>query len=564
MKRKERSFFSKRRKDEAPAIEAMPFAPEAQPVATVRVGQALLFAGAPEAMPIVDDQLFLYMGPQGGLAIGPQCEVPPMLVLWREGDNWLVRRLCQGTLLCNGFETMGDSPILLQDGVRMELVGVCAFTFQEIREPAPVAEEPAVIPEPVPATAPAAAEEPETAPEPVGEEKSPFDWTPFFPVEEPETVAEPIPATVPAFTPDPEPVAEPGPIPETVPAAEPEVAPEPIPAEDPEVMAIPATEPMALEEPETIAEPEPAAEPEPVAEAPVEKPDIAAELALAEEAPFEWKPCYMDDEPETDPDPVRETEPEIVAEPIPVAEPEIVGEAVAALVPEVVEEPVPVTEPEPVAEAAPEEDPDVTAMLVRTEEAPFDWKPYDFAGEEDIVPDPVHEMEPERIPVEPVTEELPVQVSCDPLVAALERLAAGDPEALQELPGLLAQKDLYCWGGFNFLGVYLQPIPAVRPADWSGDADALDDLGWEPRPGMVIPVFTCEEEAVKRDCPLGAFPSAAAPALFAHFAETGLDLELDPFGTHPVRIPAAAVRELSETLGGSPEKFRWIRRTLPW
>ena len=152
----------------------------------------------------------------------------------------------------------------------------------------------------------------------------------------------------------------------------------------------------------------------------------------------------------------------------------------------------------------------------------------------------------------------------DPLVLAFERLAAGDREALQELPGLLAQKELYCWGGFNFLGVYLQPIPAVRPADWSGDTDALDQLGWEPRPGMVIPVFTCEEEAVKRECPLGAFPSASAPDLFAHFAETGLDLELDPFGAHPVKISAAAVREISQILGGSPGKFRWIRRTLPW
>ena len=94
--------------------------------------------------------------------------------------------------------------------------------------------------------------------------------------------------------------------------------------------------------------------------------------------------------------------------------------------------------------------------------------------------------------------------------------------------------------------------------------DALDELGWEPRPGMVTPLFTCEEEAVKRDCPLGAFPSASAPALFAHFAETGLDLELDPFGAHPVKISAAAVCEISQILGGSPGKFRWIRRTLPW
>jgi hypothetical protein len=169
---------------------------------------------------------------------------------------------------------------------------------------------------------------------------------------------------------------------------------------------------------------------------------------------------------------------------------------------------------------------------------------------------------------EPAPVEVPVlsvpATPGDALVLALEQLAAGDWEALQRLPGLLEQVDLYCWGGFNFMGIYIQPIPAVRPADWSGDADSLDALGWEPRPGMVIPVFTREEEAVKRNCPLGAFPSCSAAGLFARFAEMGLDLEVDPFGERPVWVPAGAVRALSEALGGGVEKFRWIRRTLPW
>ena len=174
--------------------------------------------------------------------------------------------------------------------------------------------------------------------------------------------------------------------------------------------------------------------------------------------------------------------------------------------------------------------------------------------------------EPEAVEV-PVEEApfLPEPEAADEtLVSALERLAAGDRSALQRLPQLLEQAELYCWGGFNFLGIYLQPIPAVRPGDWSGDADALDQVGWEPRPGMVIPVFTCVEEAVKRNCPLGAFPSCSAPGLFARFAEMGLDLEVDPFSDRPVVIPAAAVRDLNEVLGGGMEKIRWIRRTLPW
>ena len=464
MKRREHSFFSKNKKKAAPAPLAEPRSPEA-----VRMDCALLFDGAPEPMPLVDDQLFLYMAPQGGLSIGPQCTSAPMLVLWREGMDWLVRRLGQETLLFNGVETQGDSPILLQDGSRMELVGVCAFTFMKICLPAPVLDQDASIPE-----------------------------------ETPEVTPDPIPATCPGTDEEPVPVAEP----------------------EPEVVEVPA-----------------------------EKPDIARELALAEEAPFDWKPCFLEDEPEAVEAPVPEIteepapaeEPEMPEAPIPAAEPEMPEE------PEVIEGPVPETPEEPVPVVA---------------EAPaFDWKPYDFPEVADIVPDPVHELEPETIS-EPVPvmvpEETPVPTAEDPLVLAFERLAAGDREALQELPGLLAQKDLYCWGGFNFLGVYLQPIPAVRPADWSGDTDALDQLGWEPRPGMVIPVFTCEEEAVKRECPLGAFPSASAPDLFAHFAETGLDLELDPFGAHPVKISAAAVREISQILGGSPEKFRWIRRTLPW
>jgi hypothetical protein len=150
------------------------------------------------------------------------------------------------------------------------------------------------------------------------------------------------------------------------------------------------------------------------------------------------------------------------------------------------------------------------------------------------------------------------------LALALEELSSGDPAALEKLPALLEQVQLYCWGGFNFMGIYLQPIPAVRPADWTGDPDTLDRLGWEPRPGMVMPLFTCEEEAVKRGCPLGAFPSGTAATLFARFAESGLDLEVDPFGGKPLWIPAGAVRALSETLGGGADKIRWIRRTLPW
>ena len=221
MKKKDRSLFSKRRKDESPAAEAMTFAPETRPAApdTVRVGQSLLFAGATEAMPIVDDQLYLYMGPQGGLAIGPQFTGAPMLSIWREGENWLARRLCQGRLLCNGAETWGDSPVLLQDGVRMELVGVCAFTFQEDRKPAPVVE-------------------------PVVDEEPPFEWKPFNYDEEP------------------------------------------IPEAKPAVMPIPATEP-----------------------APVEKPDIDAELTMTEEAPFAWKPFDFAEEPAPAVEPVVDEEP---------------------------------------------------------------------------------------------------------------------------------------------------------------------------------------------------------------------------------------------------------------
>ena len=477
MKRKDRSLFSKNKKKEAlapeatvPAVEACPPAPE-----TVRVGYALHFPGAPEPMPIVDDRLFLYTAPEGDLVISPQCDVPAMMVLWRDGENWLVHRLCQGKLLCNGFEAVGDIPVLLQSGVCVELVGHCAFTFLEIREPVLPETAPAEEPAPIGVTVPVGG--PDIAEELAKTEEAPFDWTPFLPVD------------------------------------------------DPEPVEMPALEPVA----DTVL---------------ADAPQVAEEIALEEDA-FDWTPVPPADEP----DPIGVT--------LPVEEPDPIGETIPIVVPDPIGETLPVAEPEVVGEPV----------------APFDWTPFLPVDEPEIVPAPVHEMEPEIIP-EPVPEMVPVfeeqpvlpefPASGDPLVAALERLASGDREVLQSLPELLAQKDLYCWGGFNFLGVYLQPIPAVRPADWSGDADALDELGWEPRPGMVIPLFTCEEEAVKRDCPLGAFPSANAPTLFAKFVEMGLDLELDPFGDHPVRVPAAAVRDLSETLGGGAEKFRWIRRTLPW
>ena len=389
MKRNDR-FFSRSRKNEPPVTEGAPMIPEAPVAETVVVGHALLFAGAPEPMPIVDEQLYLSIPPQGGLVISPQCVGAPMLVIWKSGEDWLVRRLCRERLLCNGFETPDDSPILLWDGICLELVGVSAFTFLALR--GPVTKEPAVQEAPV-------------AEEPAPEEAPPFDWTPFLP---------------------------------------------------------------------------------------------------------------MDDE-----EPVPQAEPETAEELIPVTEPEVTEEPVPAEEPEVTEEPVPLEEPEVTEEPVPVEAPEAPALSY------------------------------------PATPR-------EALVLTMEQLAAGDREAIQTLPGLLEQVDLYCWGGFNFLGVYLQPIPAVRPADWSGDADTLDQLGWEPHPGMVIPVFTCEEEAVKRSCPLGAFPSCSAAGLFARFAEMGLDLELDPFGERPVWVPAGAVRALSEALGGGPEKFRWIRRTLPW
>ena len=303
----------------------------------------------------------------------------------------------------------------------------------------------------------------------------------------------------------------------------------------------------------------PVDEPDPIGETvPVEIPAVAEELPAVEEAPFDWTPFLPVDEP----DPIGET--------VPMEKPDIVEELPAAPEAPFEWKPVlPAEEPDPTGE---------TVLVAEPAAAPFDWTPFlpvdepDPTGETVLVEEPAPVEEPAAVE-EPVLEgpvfvEMPVlreqPASGDPLMSALERLAAGDREVLQTLPDLLAQKELYCWGGFNFLGVYLQPIPAARPADWSGDADALDQVGWEPRPGMVIPVFTCEEEAVKRNCPLGAFPSCSAPGLFAHFAETGLDLEVDPFGMHPARIPAAAVRQLSGILGGSPEKFRWIRRTLPW
>ena len=222
------------------------------------------------------------------------------------------------------------------------------------------------------------------------------------------------------------------------------------------------------------------------------------------------------------------------------------------------------------------EEPEFVWQPALTDEPAFDWTPF-LPTDEPEVPVPAAEPEviEEPIPVEapevigePVSVAAPVPpepaTPREALVLALEELSSGDPEALGKLPALLEPVELYCWGGFNFLGVYLQPIPAVRPADWTGDADTLDELGWEPHPGMVMPLFTCEEEAVKRGCPLGAFPSGSAAGIFTRLAETGLDLEVDPFGEKPLWIPAGAVRALSETLGGGADKIRWIRRTLPW
>ena len=501
MKRKDR-LFSRSRNKEEPVVREMPTTPEAPAAETVVVGHALLFEGAPEPMRLVDEQLFLSVPPQGGLVISPECAGTPLLVIWKNAEDWLIRRLCQEKLLYNGFETVGDEPILLWAGARLELVGVSAFTFLELREPVvkepPVAEEtamPAFVWEPAPVEEPAAVEAP-------------------VPEAEPETAQAPAPEAEPEAPAEPEAVAEPAPE---------EEAPfdwTPFLLLDDDTF-VPQAEPVPVEEPEVAEEPVPA-----------ELPEVVEEPVPAEEPPFDWIPFLP-------------TEEEAVAaqtEPVPAEEPEVTEEPVPAEEPEVVEEPVPVEVPAPVEEPVPVE-----------------------------VPAPVEEPVPVEVPApveEPVFAEPPVLSEPasprEALVSALEQLAAGDRETLQILPGLLEQVDLYCWGGFNFLGVYIQPIPAVRPADWSGDADTLDELGWEPHPGMVIPVFTCEEEAVKRGCPLGAFPSAGAPGLFARFAEMGLDLELDPFGERPVWVPAGAVRALSEVLGSGAEKIRWIRRTLPW
>ena len=461
---------------------------ESPAVEKASVSYSLFFDGATDRMPIVDDQLFLCAPPQGGLIISPQCVGTPLLVIWKSGADWLVQRLCQSPLLYNGFETMGDAPILLQNGVRLELVGVSAFTFLEVME------QPSAVP--VTETAP----EPEISEEPVPAQEPEINEEPV-PEEAPEVIEETVPAEEAAAT-----AEEPAFVWAPAPSEEPAFDWAPFLPEEPEA---PAQEPEAAEEPASEEEPEVVKEAAPVEEAavPEEEPAFVWAPVPSEEPAFDWAP-FLPEEPE-----------------VPAQEPETAEEPVPEEVPEVIEEAVSVEEA-----AAPEEEP-VPAQEPPVEEIP-------------VQPEPVSPREA--------------------LVLALEQLASGDWEALQRIPGLLEQVDLYCWGGFNFQGIYLQPIPGVRGADWSGDADSLDQLGWEPRPGMVIPVFTCEAEAVKRSCPLGAFPSCSAAGLFARFAEMGLDLEVDPFGERPVWVPAGAVRALSEALGGGVEKFRWIRRTLPW
>ena len=134
MKRNDR-FFSRSRKKDTPVSQEMPVTAEAPAVEmpapaaeTVVVGHALLFTGAPEAMPIVDDQLFLSVPPQGGLVISPQCVGEPLLVIWKSGEDWLARRLWQGKLLLNGIETVG---VLYGFGDRAELEQAGAAAIAE-------------------------------------------------------------------------------------------------------------------------------------------------------------------------------------------------------------------------------------------------------------------------------------------------------------------------------------------------------------------------------------------------------------------------------------------------